>query len=211
MTLLVDAFNVLHAWRSAPTTGTWAEVMALARLTRRGPWASLPAIIVCDGVSPDRDRQVFELDSGVVIRFAGPDSDADSAIEALLAASNTPARVVVVSSDRRLERAAKRVGARSIRADAFIRACAAAQTSGGAPSGAAPPDRVDAEEIDHWLRTFGVPVMARPGPPTPADPDRSLIDEARIDPSELDMERWLRTNPPPADGGRGMEGRGPGD
>lgn len=207
MTLLVDAFNVLHAWRSAPTTGTWAEVMALARLTRRGPWASLPAIVVCDGVSPDRDRPMFELDSGVTVRFAGPDSDADSVIEALLAASNTPARMVVASSDRRLERAAKRAGAKCVGADAFIRACAAAPP----PSEASHPDPVDAEEIDHWLRAFGVSGAGPAVPPKPPDPDRRLIEEARIDPADLDMERWLRTNPPPPDGGRAMEGRGPGD
>src|SRR5262245_4263994 len=45
---------------------------------------------------------------GITVRFADPGSDADGVIEDLIRANSTPRKLVIVSSDHRLHRAARR-------------------------------------------------------------------------------------------------------
>ena len=201
MTLILDAFNVLHAWSTGPSGDLWTELSALAALSRRGPWAALPCLVVCDGPSPDRDRRQLDLLPDVAARFSGPTSDADSVIERLIIESHTPSRLVVVSSDRRIERAARRRGCRALGSPEFLRACLGAKPSTPADDvgydEAMPP-----EELESWLRAFGSPSPPAPSRSPPAPPraprdERGLLDGAGIDPKDLDMERWLRLHPPP--------------
>jgi hypothetical protein len=207
VTLILDAFNILHAWHSSPSGDTWTEITALAALTRRGPWGRNEAVLVCDGPSPDRDRDQLEVGPGVVAVFAGIGSDADSVIEALIEGSHAPSRVTVVSSDRRVEKAARRRGCRSVTSQEFLRAALGAPRSG--PTEASPPDGLDGAEIDRWMRAFGVdPGPGSRAPREKPSPEKRLLDGARIDPEELDMERWLRTHPPPDPG---VEPRGRSD
>ena len=201
MTLILDAFNVLHAWNTGPSGDLWTELSALATVSRRGPWASLPCVVVCDGPSPDRGRFQLDLLPDVTAVFSGPTSDADSVIERLIIESHTPTRLVVVSSDRRIERAARRRGCRALGSPEFLRACLGAKPS--TPAEATEHDNaMPPEEIESWLRAFGSPSPPSP-PKSPGSPPKSsrdenrLLDGAKIDPADLDMERWLRLHPPP--------------
>lgn len=125
--LLVDAYNVLHhplAHRELPGDAGPAELAALiaaGRHRRRG------AVLVCDGVprgmGPMARRCAelrFQVEQAEVI-YAGPGRDADTLIERLIEAESAPRRMSVVSSDRRLQRAARRRRARVIPSGDFLR------------------------------------------------------------------------------------------
>jgi hypothetical protein len=175
--------------------------------------------LVCDGPSPDRDRPELEVRPGVLARFAGVNSDADSVIEGLIGRSHAPNRLTVVSSDRRIERAARRRGCRSMGAQEFLGIVLAAGPAGregaGIPDPGAAPEGLDAAEIDRWMRAFGVDPGSPPpsrrasdAKPSPPSEDSRMLDRARIDPADLDMEKWLASHPPPDPG---MEPRRPSD
>lgn len=124
--LLVDAYNVLHhplAHRELPADAGPAE---LAALIAAGRHRRTKAILVCDGtprnMGPLAHRSAelrFQVEDAEVL-YAGPGRDADSLIERLIEAENAPRRLSVVSSDRRLQRAARRRRARVIPSDAFL-------------------------------------------------------------------------------------------
>ncbi|MEM8758156.1 MAG: NYN domain-containing protein [Planctomycetota bacterium] len=196
--LLVDAYNVLHAPGAASLlpdeadAGELASLVAVSRWRRRGP------LLVCDGgprpggLGPAA-RTVAEFRyevERVQILFAGPGRDADSLIETLIDRNTAPARLEVVSSDRRLIRAAKRRRARSISGPAFLRMleadAAAAARAWRRPSFAQrvplPPD-----QVRYWATLLGVaeldvpqepesPAVTRPVEPRPAEPTAPKVE-----------------------------------
>ncbi len=169
--LVIDAYNVLHAWRGGPASGNAAdELPALARLIQKSGFSSAKATLVCDGVNPGGPHH-----SGVakarpdpraraVAHFAGPGRDADTLIERMIAKDPGVREVTVVSSDRRLQRAARRRGAKFLSAQNFL-ARAVRDAAGPGPM----PDRpafarktpLDEFSTRHWLAEFGLP--ASPG------------------------------------------------
>lgn len=124
--LLVDAYNVLHhplAHRELPGDAGPAE---LAALIAAGRHRRSKAILVCDGIprnmGPIAHRCAelrFQVEDAEVL-YAGPGRDADTLIERLIEAEPAPRRMSVVSSDRRIQRAARRRRARVIPSDAFL-------------------------------------------------------------------------------------------
>lgn len=125
--LLVDTYNVLHhplAHRELPPDAGPAELAALiaAGRHRRGR-----AVLVCDGMPRRMGPMVercaelrFRVEQADVI-YAGPGRDADALIERLIEAESAPRRMSVVSSDRRLQKAARRRRAKVIPSDDFLR------------------------------------------------------------------------------------------
>ncbi len=94
------------------------------------------------------------------IVYAGAGREADDEIERILAAHSAARRVLVVSSDRRLRRAAGRAGADWIDAPRFL---AQLVHDAGAGRGASLSARpafaeevpLDGASVGHWLREFG--------------------------------------------------------
>jgi hypothetical protein len=104
-----------------------AELEAVASLIARGGYADDEVKLICDGTGPGVQRGVLRIDrreaSGrgtCLAVFPGPGRDADSVIEKLLAAEHGAREVLVVSSDRRLMRAASRSGARWETSERFL-------------------------------------------------------------------------------------------
>lgn len=103
--LLVDGYNVLHAWSwlSAHDTSAGIREVARARLVEAvRPLHDLErwrVTVVFDGrgVAVDRDAGVSE--SGFTVLYAPADRTADSVIEALVAASPDPTQCVVATAD----------------------------------------------------------------------------------------------------------------
>ncbi|MCK4871211.1 MAG: NYN domain-containing protein [Phycisphaerales bacterium] len=117
MPVLVDTYNVLHA-----AVGTAAEladldVAELARLIGAGRFARDGVTLVCDGITATGRERI----SGVDIVYAGAGRDADSVLESLIAESTAPKRLLIVSSDRRIRRAARKRRAKSMPSDVFLR------------------------------------------------------------------------------------------
>ena len=116
MGLLIDGYNLLHAAGVFPTNGPptleRARVALLDYLV-----ASLPAkelartIVVFDAVNapPGLPRDIEHR--GLAVRFARRGGSADELLEELIASEPDPRHLLVVSSDHRIQRAARQRGA----------------------------------------------------------------------------------------------------
>jgi hypothetical protein len=109
--ILIDTYNVLHAPGVLPLGLAGLDVDGLCRLIAAGRYASRELTLVCDGHGKDARR------GGMQVVFAG---DADSWIESRLAHDSAPRRILVVSSDRRVRRAADKAGAAVLSSATFL-------------------------------------------------------------------------------------------
>ena len=184
MRLLVDAMNVLHAWRSGPAEGKAIDIAALARAVSRSRYAGDEAILVVDGTPPPEASLSpdgrFEA-AGCAVVFSGPGAEADDVIEAILERPGPVRETVVVSADRRLGRAARRRGARSMGASTFVGVLmedgagwARGEPAPGADApGRGPAGLLESGEVEAWLAAFGVD---GPGAAPAPDSDASTPD-----------------------------------
>lgn len=123
--LILDVANILHVITRGRAPGD-GDVLELVGWLARSRYGKQEMTLVCDGnpmrASGLRDRVVAALAAAGNTRqllFSGPDQQADDVVEGLLEHTTNPAGVVVVSSDRRLRNAARRVGAKSLRSEEF--------------------------------------------------------------------------------------------
>ncbi|MEO1582990.1 MAG: NYN domain-containing protein [Planctomycetota bacterium] len=175
--LLVDTYNVLHtpaALRSVhddPTPGHLAVLIAASRFRRDR------ALLVCDGSphpehlgpSAERTAECRYRVEGVEIVYAGAGRDADSLIELLIDRDTAKRRLRVVSSDRRLIRAARAVRARSIDANGFVETLLDdAQRAGRRWTRPAFTTEVplSAHAVRYWSDLFGIAADDLDTPPT---------------------------------------------
>ena len=220
--LLVDAFNVLKS-REMDGFGSGRRVLAeqiawfAGAVAARSRWQSQPALLCFDG-APSRDLvrlkgiarvDVLALRLGPVhLVFAGSGREADDLIELMLDRAGRPWDCVVVSSDRRLRRAATNAGAEWVGAPGLVSVIPSPRATPDDREGALSPD-----EVRGWMDEFARPRSgAAPGaaggvspdtaadaedaepPPYPLDPViREAIKEwrGRLSPDDLDMDRWL--------------------
>lgn len=116
MKLIIDAYNVLHAWRSGPMPEGPRELNALSQMITRSRFSAADTEIVCDGAAV---QGVLARNRGVHVRFAGAGKDADSLIESMVL-RHKGSTLHVVSSDRRVQRAARKRRGVAHTADAFL-------------------------------------------------------------------------------------------
>lgn len=142
--LVIDAYNVLHTQGILPPHLAGPEVHELIEMIGASRYKRHRAIVVCDGVpgegvrgargglgmgneevvrTPREERRGHHAVVDVV--FAGPGREADEAIEMILSSHSAARRMVVVSTDRRVGRAAARAGAASMTSGEFLRDLAA--------------------------------------------------------------------------------------
>jgi len=162
MPLLIDGYNLLHAsgilgrgrGRGSLERSREALLNVLAE--------SLPArevsrtVVVFDAHDPPWGLSRQADHRGLTIYFASRHADADTMIEELIKAHSAPRKLVVVSSDHRIQRAAKRRRATAIDSDRWfgelMRARQMPATSNDEskkPEGPFSPG-----EVDYWLSQF---------------------------------------------------------
>ena len=124
--LIIDGYNLLHAAGLARVQyGPGDLERARHRL------ASLLAeklraeerqrcLVVFDAQQAPTDVPRQSQHHGITLQFAPPGQDADTAIEQLVATHPAGRRMIVVSGDHRLQKAAKRRNAVPIDSDAFL-------------------------------------------------------------------------------------------
>lgn len=221
--ILIDTYNVLHTPGVLPLGLAGLDVDGLCRLIAAGRYAAREITLVCDGHGRDTRR------GGIRLVYAG---DADSWIESRLASDSAPRRILVVSSDRRVRRAADRAGAAVISSATFL-ARLAIDLDRKKPE---PRPRfatdvpLDALSVAYWAGQFGVsreemarleaesrsitPSMERPEPgpaggkPGGPPPEKSRS-AARLNRETAGHERSVPPSlgkglPPPAFDARGL-------
>ena len=112
--------------------------------------------LIYDGIGPP-DKGIFYGHRNLHVNFAGEGTDADTIIEHKIEACTQPKRLVVVSTDRRIRAAARKVKAQSIRSVDFwamvldrLNRKQPVREPGGKRHG------VSEKETQQWLRDFGL-------------------------------------------------------
>jgi predicted RNA-binding protein with PIN domain len=181
MSLLIDGYNLLHVTDifGAAGPGTDLHRTRLALLNFLASAIDMrerrQTTIVFDaaGAPPGLPRMISH--QGMTIHFAQRHSDADEMIEELLETHRSPKSLVVVSSDHRVQRAARGVGATFVdSAEWYAERRAALQAAGNSDTSAAKPEtQLTPDELRYWLAEFGEAPAAEdssnPFPPGYAD------------------------------------------
>jgi hypothetical protein len=127
MALLIDGYNLLHASDVFPTSQSPATLenarralldFLVERLTAK---VLARTIVAFDAVAapPGLPRELVHR--GLAVRFARRGGTADELLEELIAAQPDPRNLLVVSSDHRVQRAARQRGAKFIDSDVWCR------------------------------------------------------------------------------------------
>jgi predicted RNA-binding protein with PIN domain len=163
MALLIDGYNLLNATgifaQAGPGTELHRTRVALlnflsASIDQRERKATT---IVFDaaGAPPGLPRTTKH--DGITVHFAQRHSDADEMIEELLEECRAPRSLVVVSSDHRVQRAARHVGASFLDSEEWYSqqlAICRERRALADDAAAKPTGNLTADELNYWLREF---------------------------------------------------------
>jgi len=163
MSLIIDGYNLMYA-SGLGADGRGAHPLERSRAALLGflaavlPPEELPrTIVVFDAQDPPPDRPRSFFCAGITVQFPRPRGDADTLIEELIRADTAPRQLTVVSSDHRLQKAARRRRARAVDSDVWYHEVLRnrRQREAAAESPAQPPLPLLEEDVDYWLRQFG--------------------------------------------------------
>jgi predicted RNA-binding protein with PIN domain len=162
MAFLIDGYNLLHVTdifgAAGPGTDLHRTRLALLNFlaTSLNKRELRQTTIVFDaaGAPPGLPRTISH--QGMTIHFAPRHSDADEMIEELLEQHRSPKSLIVVSSDHRVQQAARQRGATFVdSAEWYSERLAANRKSKKAQSFAKPEGKLTPEELNYWLSQFG--------------------------------------------------------
>ncbi|HUQ70956.1 MAG TPA: NYN domain-containing protein [Planctomycetaceae bacterium] len=163
--LLIDGYNLLHAaglarLRYGPGDLERARHRMVGMLCEKLDVAEqMRCTVVYDAQNAPSDVHREGKQNEIRVLFAPPGQDADSAIEDLIARHPAAKNLIVVSSDHRLHKAAKRRGAQPVDSEVFwerLQIRPDARTALVAPKPPAPSRKpTSSSSTDAWLKEFG--------------------------------------------------------
>jgi predicted RNA-binding protein with PIN domain len=164
MGLLIDGYNLLHVTGIFAEAGPGTELHRtrlallkfLAGTIDRRERRHTAIVFDAAGAPPGLPRQMMH--EGITVHFAQRHSDADEMIEELLEECAAPRNLLVVSSDHRVQRAARHCGASYVDSEAWYRDLLAAKRQSNASADEAafkPSGKLTPDELNYWLRQFG--------------------------------------------------------
>jgi predicted RNA-binding protein with PIN domain len=116
---IIDGHNLLHAIiKTSESAGPVTDIQLCRIIDKYLQLTSQKGEMIYDGTGP-REKNAFENLSNLEVFFAGIRSDADTVIEDKIKADSAPKRLVIVSSDRRVRKAARTKKADSIKSEEF--------------------------------------------------------------------------------------------
>lgn len=189
--LIIDGYNLMHAAGIARTTYGPGDLercrlRLLAELKSRLSSDVLKnTIVVFDAFQSTSDEHRRQSSGDLHIVYAPKGTDADSEIETMLRQHSVPKRVIVVSSDHRLHKAASRRKAKCVDSEEFWQSLEGPTTERPEPSAARSGH--SESELQQWIDEFGdVPAATEPDVP-----DQSFDSEyIRRLQDELDRDRF---------------------
>lgn len=160
MTVLVDGNNLTYAACELEDPerpiGRWALCETLREWARR---SRNKVHVVFDGPDPPGDFKRQLADGQFVeVSFSGPGRTADAVLIEMLNENSAARRMLVVSSDREIRRAAKRRRAKDVRSDEFWMAVRSMLQRPERRSSEPGEKRVGLadDEADEWMTLFGL-------------------------------------------------------
>ena len=156
MHLVIDCYNLLH--ETMPPNLAGLDEDRLCRLLASSWGRRARVTVVCDG-----RPKPFALRSPVPevqLLYSGRRKSADDVILQIVETESAPRRVTVVSSDRQIQKAARRRRCKVHDSAQFIRLLArqppAPSGSDRGSGGAGRPEALDEQEVERWMREFGL-------------------------------------------------------
>ncbi|QDU93686.1 NYN domain-containing protein [Lignipirellula cremea] len=190
MSILIDGYNLMYVF-GIPYEGRNARTLHRSRnrLLNRLADALPPDLagavtVVFDAKSPPPGVDNTYTHRGMAVLFAVGYEEADDLIEELIQRHSTPKKLVVVSSDHRLQTAATRRNATAVDSEVWFDSLERPQPRLTAPVSAKPRGPLTPDEVAAWLQEFGVEMT--PGPETPA-----------LEPAPEPASRWDKSPAPP--------------
>lgn len=174
MALLIDGYNLLHVTGLVGRAGSGLQGSrnALLRFLASAiePKELTETTVVFDAAEAPPGLPRMVMHEGMTVRYASEYPDADALLEELIAAHHVPRSLTVVSSDHRVQRAARRRRASFVDSDAWFADAARrrSQRQSAAPAPARREASLSADEIAYWLAEFGA---ADEGPQSSAERD----------------------------------------
>ena len=190
MPLLIDTFNVLHTTGVLPPELSGIDVLGLIGLLQRSRYAGERVTLACDG-SPQVTIQdtgtiglVEEVDGldGYTIRHSGPRKTADDLIIELIKVNTAPRRLIVVSSDNQILRAARKRRCKVFSSPEFLQQLADDARLPRPNNSSLPKPRtaMTDQQVARWMNIFKLDA-AEPAlpeaPPLPPEMQDHLLDE----------------------------------
>jgi uncharacterized protein len=199
--LLIDGYNLMHAAGMAQATYGPRELQRCRNrllrylLHKLTPAEIARATVVFDARDPPAGVSSRVSISGLQIAFANPGGDADALIQDLLSEHSAPKRVLLVSSDHQLQKAARRSRAAFVDSEDFFDTL---ERRGSHRAQSAEHDHLpevkftglSSAETAHWEQLFGaVPIEElAPRDETAIIPDGDRRDESQpISPAAQDV------------------------
>jgi uncharacterized protein len=163
MLYLIDGYNLLNV-ASVPVAVRGRASLEKARFALLNflaisldPDEVPQTVVVFDARDPPAGLPREMRHKGLVVRFAPRDEDADTLIEELIREESSPRRLTVVSSDHRLQRAARRRRARAVDSDAWYAEVLHSRRQ-RQQADADGPERPSVplleEQVNYWMREF---------------------------------------------------------
>jgi len=165
--LLIDGYNLLYAAGLGQADYAPGELLRARRrllryLVRRLRSHELRrTTVVFDARHPPEGFPHTSMLCGMRVLFATPDGDADAVIEDLIDRHSAPRRLTLVSSDHRLQQAARRRRAAFLDSDVFVddleRRAATAADEADTEEAVDPKEtgELSPGELAHWEAVFG--------------------------------------------------------
>ena len=156
MPYLIDGYNLLRAVQGIEEFSALTDIQMCRAVSDYLSSVRDHGHVVFDGVGPP-DKAAFGGIPGLEVYFSGQSCEADDIIEDKIADNTAPKSLVVVSSDRRIRRAAAKRKAIDIPAGEFWRVLLARlekQANRPAPEPAEKRRGLTEREADLWLDIF---------------------------------------------------------
>lgn len=161
MHLLIDGYNLMHAagliGRGIGPGGLERSRLALLNFVAESldEHERQSATVVFDARDTPHGLPHTLVHRGITVRFAAGYADADELIEELIRADSAPRRLIVVSGDHRLQRAARRRRATALDSDQwYTDTLRRRRQRPSAPPPVKPALPADAGEVEFWLSQF---------------------------------------------------------
>jgi predicted RNA-binding protein with PIN domain len=164
MTILIDGYNLLNATgimgRGVGPGGLERSRLALLNfLAESLDPTDLPrTTVVFDAHDPPKGLPRMVEHRGLTVRYSSQYDEADTQIEELILADSSPRNLTVVSSDHRIQRAAKRRRARAVDSDVWYNEVIRERQQrlrAVSDRDIRPPAPLLAEDVEYWIRQFG--------------------------------------------------------
>ena len=155
--IIIDGYNLLHAiLKIEEDPGAISDIELCRVISSYLYQTNQAGEIIFDGRGP-RDKDVFERMSGVEVTFSGIRNDTDTIIEEKIKTNTAPKRLIIVSSDRRLRKAARSRKANSVKSEDFwIKVQKQLSRKRPQKEPAAKRRGLSDSETKLWLKIFGI-------------------------------------------------------